>query len=194
MTTLLVTENKSSEELLAYLDQLVDMRDENIRHKIQNVKKKSGKEFPVLVFPDGKSITDINEIYFYIMSKPKMVPQRSGANPYLDNIDYDDYLQDNYVFGRDGEPVKGRDFDEERTTRRPNRPNRRNERRGEESESEEELPNKEALEERFKERRKPREIPKIRRKPRKREESSGSEIGDGKEDLERYYSQQAKSH
>jgi hypothetical protein len=192
MTTLLVTENKSSEELLLYIDQLIDSRDENIRHKIQNVKKKNGKEFPVILFSNGKTITDINEIYFYIMSKPKMAPQRS-ANPYLDNMDYDDYLQDHHVFGNDGEPIRGKDFDDERTTRRPNRSSRSSKNRGDESESEEPMPDKQALEERFNERRKPREIPKIRRKPRKHEESSGSEVADGKEELDRYYTQQARS-
>lgn len=194
MTTLLVAKNKESVELLKFISGLIDDGSDIYRKLRAVVKEKT--EHPVLRLPDGRVITDINQIYFYFgqaIQKPVRRQQESE-----DYGNFDDYLDSEMDYDSDGKVRTRDDYDSEPQVRK---------RRGDEESSEEEREiNKDEIAERFMARRgnpppkmnRGRVIEptsdvrkgskqKQKRKQKKYESSEESESGEGS-DVEEYMS------
>lgn len=137
MTTLLVAKNdKTSLELLRFIERLIQDGDSAIEHKIsQVVKGKDKTKMPAIIKPNGEVLADINQIYLFLAQKPNEVSQRrqprhSDYDPY--ELSYEDRLDREIDIDDDGSVVKGEHFDDQKVSRRR--------RDGDDSEEEDEMP------------------------------------------------------
>jgi hypothetical protein len=134
MTTLLVAKNdKSSLELMRFIDRLIQDGDSAIRNKISRVVKGKDKtKTPAIIRSDGEVMTDINQIYLYLSHDNRdnrdYAPSRGGKSRhdrsdeqdynYDDNFNYDDILDREIDHDEKGNIVRGEDADNQQVSRR----------------------------------------------------------------------------
>lgn len=221
--TLLVAENKSSIELIEQIANLIEKGDPTIKYKISNVKKvKNNKDkYPQIKLGNGAIIDDINQIYFYLLTDNnreqhqgraghRNIGMSGGKNrDYYDDYNFDDILESEMGYDNEGRAARREDYDEEPVTRK---------RRGDEESDDEEyqrIDSNAAMQE-INERRGRIKVPEIRKKPKQQEDyedrrsrpprskgkskkrddysdESSDAPDDGKQALEDFYYNEAKS-
>jgi hypothetical protein len=120
MTTLLVAKNSESVQLLKFIMGLIN-DGSDIHRKLQAVvKDKKSKDLPVLRLPDGRVITDINQIYFYFGQNIGEAPRRRERQEEMSNeySNFERYLEDEMDFDGEGRPMRGEKYEDQPTHRR----------------------------------------------------------------------------
>lgn len=116
---LLVAENKPSIELLEYINGMVESNNQNIRYKINQIKKvnKDKDAYPRLLI-GNREINDINMIYIYLTKEDGMMPRMNGRrshnheDPYRE-LNFEDMLDAEIDYDDEGRPIMGQDHDDE---------------------------------------------------------------------------------
>jgi YD repeat-containing protein len=123
----MLAENDACRELAREMENMIKRGDARLDGKISRVMKetKNKSEYPKLLLHTGRILTDINEIYLYMLSDTRQ-RSRSSRDPYeglSDNwrgagggFSMDEFMQNELEYDEDGNVVRSTDYDDEKVT------------------------------------------------------------------------------